>query len=84
MGTLLQSLGKIGLFANSSQTIGTKGLTFLGFDGITLGVIIRKFGEDGVKPCPWGFFFFPSKFPGCVTQQNCAKITSSSFSLLLF
>ena len=51
-----------GLFDNSSQTIGPKGLNFSEFDGGHPEVIIRMFGEDWSKPCPWGYFI--SKFPG--------------------
>ena len=43
---------KIGLFNNSSQPIGTKGLRFSKFDGDHPGVVIRWFHEIRVKPCP--------------------------------
>ena len=34
------------LIGNSSQTIGSKGLKFLGFDGGRPGEVLTKFGED--------------------------------------
>ena len=45
---------KIGLFDDSSQTIGPKGLKFSGFDKGYPGVIIKKFGEDMSKTMPVG------------------------------
>ena len=45
METLKQSLVKISLFTNSSQTIRPKGLQFLQFDGGHRRDIITKFSE---------------------------------------
>ena len=44
---------KFGLFKNSSQPIGPKGLKLSGFDG----VVIRKFGEDRSKALPLVLLF---------------------------
>ena len=49
LGTLQQSLLKIGLFSNSSQTIGPENLKYALFNEGDPGVVMRKFGEDQSK-----------------------------------
>ena len=63
LGTLQQSLVKIGLFTNSFQKIGPKGLKYTGFNESHLGMVIRKFGEDPSITLPWAIS--SQKFPGC-------------------
>ena len=59
LGTLQRSLVNIGLFANSYQTIGPKGLKYTGFNEGHPGVVLRKFGEDRSKTLPMRLFFPP-------------------------
>ena len=56
LGTLLQSLIKIGLFTNSSQTFGSKGFKYTGFNEGHPEVVISKFGQDQSKFLPVGLF----------------------------
>ena len=73
----VKSLVKIGLLANSSQTIGPKGLKFSGFDGglpgvvIILNLFVYLFNNSSqiIRPIGLNFSCFDWGHPGVVIRK---------------